>query len=133
MLDPGEPTFGALAFEGDHAIGLVHWILHRSNWTIQGYCYLQDLFVQPESRGRGVGRSLIEHVYSEAQKAGCSRIFSDRGRPGKKAIPPVSLESSRRSCLACRGSPGTKHQSDGVDNGALHIVNAMERVIQGEL
>ena len=75
MLDPGEPTFGALAFDRDHAIGLVHWIFHRSNWTIGDYCYLQDLYVRPENRGHGVGRKLIEHVYSEAQKAGCSRVY----------------------------------------------------------
>jgi len=28
MVDPIEPTFGALAFAGDEAVGLVHWIFH---------------------------------------------------------------------------------------------------------
>jgi GNAT superfamily N-acetyltransferase len=75
MLDPREPTFGALAFAGEQAVGMVHWICHRSNWSIGNYCYLQDLYVNKQSRGQGAGRLLIEHVYAEAKMAGCSRVY----------------------------------------------------------
>jgi GNAT superfamily N-acetyltransferase len=75
MLDPAEPTFGALAWQDQNAMGMVHWIFHRSNWSLGDYCYLQDLYVNDESRGLGVGRMLIEHVYAEARKAGCSRVY----------------------------------------------------------
>ena len=75
MLDSAEPTFGALAMHGDSAVGLVHWIFHRSNWTIGNYCYLQDLYVSDEIRGRGTGRALIECVYQEARRAGCSCVY----------------------------------------------------------
>jgi GNAT superfamily N-acetyltransferase len=75
MLDPCEPTFGALAFTAGRAIGMVHWIFHRSNWSIGDYCYLQDLFVSEQNRGLGAGRLLIEHVYSAAHNAGCSRVY----------------------------------------------------------
>ena len=74
LLDPAEPMGAALAWEGDEAVGLVHHIRHRSCWTIGDYVYLQDLFVSPESRGAGVGRKLIEHVYDLAREAGCSRV-----------------------------------------------------------
>lgn len=60
--------------ERGRAIGMVHWILHRSCWTTGDYCYLQDLFVAPDIRGGGVGRQLIESVYEVAQKNGCSRV-----------------------------------------------------------
>ena len=75
MLDPEEPTFGALAFLDGRAIGVVHWIFHRSNWSVGDYCYLQDLYVSEGSRGKGQGRLLIEHVYADARKAGCSRVY----------------------------------------------------------
>jgi len=75
MLDPHEPTFGALAFADGHAIGMVHWIFHRSNWSIGDYCYLQDLYVNEQSRGLGAGQALVEHVYSQASKASCSRVY----------------------------------------------------------
>ena len=67
--------FCALAHIDGRAVGMVHWILHRSCWTTGDYCYLQDLFVDPALRGGGVGRKLIEHVYAEAGRAGCSRVW----------------------------------------------------------
>lgn len=74
FLDPQEPMFAALAFEGEQAIGMVHFIYHRSCWTSGDYCYLQDLFVSPDKRGGGTGRQLIEFVYQTAQQDGCSRV-----------------------------------------------------------
>ena len=74
LLDPEEPMGGALAVDGATAIGLVHWIFHRSCWTVGNYCYLQDLFVAPDGRGQGIGRHLIEYVYDLAGAAGCSRV-----------------------------------------------------------
>jgi len=75
LLDPGEPMGGALAIAGDRAVGMVHWIFHRSCSTVEDYCYLQDLFVASDRRGQGVGRKLIEHVYQVAKSAGCSRVY----------------------------------------------------------
>jgi ribosomal protein S18 acetylase RimI-like enzyme len=74
MIDPSEPTFGALAYYDEQALGLVHWIFHRTNWAKGDDCYLQDLYVGEQSRGSGIGRLLIEHVYAEAQKAGSSCV-----------------------------------------------------------
>lgn len=74
MLDPQEPTYGALAWIGAEAVGMVHAIEHRTNWSIGNSCYLQDLFAAPEARGRGVGRALIAHIYERAAARGCSRV-----------------------------------------------------------
>ena len=70
-----EPMGGFLARDEDGAaIGLVHWITHRTCWTVGDYCYLQDLFVAPERRGAGAGRRLIEAVTDKARALGCSRV-----------------------------------------------------------
>ena len=74
LLDPAEPMGGALAWSAGEAVGLVHHIRHRSCWTVGDYCYLQDLFVGPAARGRGVGRRLVDHVCDVARVAGCSRV-----------------------------------------------------------
>ena len=74
LLDPAEPMGGALAWAGEEAVGFVHHVRHRSTWTVGDYCYLQDLFVAPEGRGRGTGRALIAHVEAVAREAGCSRV-----------------------------------------------------------
>lgn len=74
FLDTAEPMHAALAWQGERAVGLVHFIYHRSCWTVGDYCYLQDLYVQDGLRGAGVGRALIEHVYAQARAAGASRV-----------------------------------------------------------
>lgn len=75
FLDPSEPMHAVLAWQGTRAVGLVHWITHRGCWSIGDYCYLNDLFAEPDVRGSGVGRALIEHVYEAAAAAGCSRVY----------------------------------------------------------
>lgn len=74
FLDPSEPMHAALAWHNGRAVGLVHYIFHRSCWTSGDYCYLQDLFVAEDLRGTGIGRQLIEHVYAQASAAGASRV-----------------------------------------------------------
>ncbi|WNF46738.1 GNAT family N-acetyltransferase [Pseudomonas sp. SG20056] len=74
FLDPNEPTHAALAWRDSQAVGLVQWIFHRTNWSVEHSCYLQDLFVSADQRGGGIGRLLIEHVYAQAQAAGSSRV-----------------------------------------------------------
>ncbi|MDH4655925.1 MULTISPECIES: GNAT family N-acetyltransferase [unclassified Pseudomonas] len=74
FLDPAEPMHAALAWQGGKAVGLVHFIYHRSCWTVGDYCYLQDLYVAEGLRGGGIGRQLIEHVYAQARTTGVSRV-----------------------------------------------------------
>lgn len=74
FLDPAEPTHAALAWRDGRAVGLAQWIFHRSNWSVANSCYLQDLFVSPQVRGGGIGRRLIEHVYTHARSAGGPRV-----------------------------------------------------------
>jgi GNAT superfamily N-acetyltransferase len=53
----------------------VHYLFHRSCWSVGDYCYLQDLFVAEEARKLGLGRALIEAVEKEARSAGASRVY----------------------------------------------------------
>jgi GNAT superfamily N-acetyltransferase len=70
-----EPMGGMVAVDdAGRLVGIVHWIAHRSCWTVGDYCYLQDLFVARETRGAGIGRKLIEAVYDKARSLGCSRV-----------------------------------------------------------
>jgi GNAT superfamily N-acetyltransferase len=59
----------------DRPVGLAHVLYHRSTWTRGWYCYLEDLFVDPHERGKGIGRALIEAVYAHADAHGCSRTY----------------------------------------------------------
>lgn len=55
--------------------GFAMALLHRSTWATTWYCYLEDLYVAPAARGRGVARALIAAVYREADAAGATRTY----------------------------------------------------------
>jgi GNAT superfamily N-acetyltransferase len=44
-------------------------------WRVENVCYLQDLYADPEVRGTGVGRQLIEAVYAAADAEGCPTVY----------------------------------------------------------
>lgn len=75
LLDKKQPMHCLVAEKKGQLIGLVHYIFHRSTWTEGDYCYLQDLFVQPDVRGAGCGRDLITHVYDAARIEGSPRVY----------------------------------------------------------
>jgi GNAT superfamily N-acetyltransferase len=76
FFDAYEPLHALVAAdESGRLLGLVHYLFHRSTTRIEPTCYLQDLFTTPESRGRGVGRALIEGVYAAVRQAGGRRVY----------------------------------------------------------
>lgn len=67
--DDNEPLYAAGAFLDGELIGMTHYLFHRSTWTQHHYCYLEDLFITPQQRGKGVAQKLIRYVQSQARKA----------------------------------------------------------------
>src|ERR671923_701790 len=61
--------------ETDTPVGIAHILFHRSTWSPTCYCYLEDLYVDPNKRGQGAGRALIEEVYREADARQCTRTY----------------------------------------------------------
>jgi GNAT superfamily N-acetyltransferase len=66
---------GLVALVDGRPAGLAHYLLHRSCWHIDNICYLQDLYADPEIRGSGVGRALIEAVYERARAEGSKEVY----------------------------------------------------------
>jgi len=76
LLSEAEGDYhGLVAERGGRLTGLTHYIYHRHGWRIEKTCYLQDLYVDPEARGTGAGRALIEAVYAAADAAGCPSVY----------------------------------------------------------
>ncbi|MEU6084379.1 GNAT family N-acetyltransferase [Streptomyces sp. NPDC047108] len=75
ICDPAEPVGGLGAWADGTLVGICHHILHRSTWAEGTNCYLEDLFTSPSSRGRGVGRALIEATADAARKAGAEKLY----------------------------------------------------------
>lgn len=71
----GAPHFAFVAEREGAVIGFVHGLPHASTWSEQGYCYLEDLYVDAAARGSGAGRALIEAVRAEAEKRGLTKVY----------------------------------------------------------
>ena len=75
FFDAYEPVHALVAARGSELLGLTHYLFHRSTTLLGPTCYLQDLFTTAASRGRGVGRALIEGVYERATAGGAGRVY----------------------------------------------------------
>jgi GNAT superfamily N-acetyltransferase len=78
LLMPDSPIRGLGARLGGDTtplVGITHYLFHAHAWTTREVCYLQDLFVDSDIRGRGVGRRLIESVAEIARLRGCHRLY----------------------------------------------------------
>jgi GNAT superfamily N-acetyltransferase len=60
--------------DGGEPVGFALFFHNFSTFLAQPGIYLEDLFVKPEHRGRGIGRSLLERLAQIAVDRGCGRL-----------------------------------------------------------
>ncbi|WP_300518864.1 GNAT family N-acetyltransferase [Aliiroseovarius sp.] len=75
ILDSQEQMFSLLAEKDGRTIGLANYLLHRSFWDIEPRCYLNDLYVDPDVRGTGAGRALIEALHAHVRDLGAVSTY----------------------------------------------------------
>jgi GNAT superfamily N-acetyltransferase len=63
-----------LVLEKDAAAGFAVFFYNFSTWLGRPGLYLEDLFVRPEHRGKGYGRSLLVELAKIARERGCGRM-----------------------------------------------------------
>ncbi len=63
-----------LAFAGDAPAGFALYFFNYSTFLAKPGLYLEDLFVKPEFRGRGIGKALLLHLAQLANTRGCGRM-----------------------------------------------------------
>lgn len=77
LLQPGpDGPFGLVTENGEgELVGLAHYLFHITTWSPQSRCYLNDLFTAENTRGKGVGRKLIEAVADAARAQGAGQLW----------------------------------------------------------
>jgi GNAT superfamily N-acetyltransferase len=69
------PAAEAVIAEADgEPVGFALFFHNFSTWTGRRGLYLEDLYVTPAARGRGVGRALLAHLAGIAVDRGCARF-----------------------------------------------------------
>lgn len=69
------PYFQCLIAEEDgRPAGFAFFFFDYSTWMGRPGIYLEDIFVCPEFRGRGIGKALLQKVAAVAVEKGCSRL-----------------------------------------------------------
>src|ERR671931_1188571 len=63
-----------LAFEGESPVGFAVFFYNFSTWLGRPGLYLEDLFVNPDKRGKGYGRALLVELAKIARDRGCGRM-----------------------------------------------------------
>jgi ribosomal protein S18 acetylase RimI-like enzyme len=71
---------------GDPPRGFAQLRFRASVWTGADDAWLEDLYVDEDARGRGLGRALTEACIERARQRGCKRIQLDANERNDAAI-----------------------------------------------
>ncbi len=66
---------GLVAEDNGTIAGLVHFILHPVTGHIKPVCYMQDVFVDPAHRQKGIGRALVTALARIGATEGWARMY----------------------------------------------------------
>ena len=75
-LTKAEPEIQGLVAESNgEIVGIAHFHYQLSTWSDTFHCYLEDLYVSEEARGKGLATALIAEVKKLAIEHECSELF----------------------------------------------------------
>jgi GNAT superfamily N-acetyltransferase len=75
-----------LAEVAGERVGLLAFSLDPNLYHAADGCLIEDLFVRPAWRGRGVGRALVAHVMTEAARQGWAEVSVSTDRDNRAAL-----------------------------------------------
>lgn len=75
LTDAKAPLHGLVAERNSALVGFAHYQFHPTSWSLRDSCYLEDLYVDSEARGGGIGRALIRAVYEAADRAPAASVY----------------------------------------------------------
>jgi GNAT superfamily N-acetyltransferase len=64
-----------IADQDGRPVGFALYVTHPYSWSPRPVCYMLDLYVRPECRGRGLGGRLIEALADIGRRAGWLKIY----------------------------------------------------------
>lgn len=74
MFGPGAVARAVMAEERGEPLGFALYFFNFSTWTGRPGLYLEDFYVRPFARGRGIGTKLFRQLARIARDRGCGRM-----------------------------------------------------------
>ena len=75
-----------VAWVDDQIVGYALFFHNFSTFQCKSGLYLEDLYVKPDHRGKGIGKALFSHVQQIGKSRGCGRFEWLAVRDDKRAI-----------------------------------------------
>jgi GNAT superfamily N-acetyltransferase len=75
VFDPASAIFMRVAEVDGVVMGFALCLTHEGTWTRTLDCYLEDLFVDADARGKGVGRALLDDLVELSKARGWTRLY----------------------------------------------------------
>lgn len=70
-----EPKFRCIIAEREgEPVGFALYFFNYSTWQGRPGLYVEDVFVRPDHRGRGIGKALFKHLAQTAVRENCGRF-----------------------------------------------------------
>ncbi len=88
LIDPAATVNGLIAHADGTACGLVHYILHPVTGNLMPACYMQDLYVDPAFRRRGIAQALVEALADRGRTERWARLYwlAEAANPGAQGL-----------------------------------------------
>lgn len=96
IMDERSPIHAIAAESEEGVVGIANYVIQETTSALAPGCYLQDLFVDPERRGAGVGKLLIDWLVAEMKAQGWSRLYwqtKENNYPARRLYDKYTLHS----------------------------------------
>lgn len=74
LFGPNAVAHAIVAEDDAETVGFALYFFNFSTWTGRRGLYLEDFYVQPSARARGIGRQLFTRLAAIAEECGCGRM-----------------------------------------------------------
>jgi GNAT superfamily N-acetyltransferase len=74
LFGPDPAVFAHVAEHDGRVAGFALWFLNYSTWLCRHGIYLEDLYVSPEFRGKGLGKALLAELAALCVQRGYGRL-----------------------------------------------------------
>ena len=75
LCDEEEAVYGLGIFDGPELSGILHYILHPTTGSLNPVCYMQDLYIAPGHRRKGLAKELLTKLVEIGQTGRWERIY----------------------------------------------------------